>query len=270
MCRPNRKHKDMESRKGLKQATNVESYDKSRFNALRHGVLSRYTVLPWEDVEEYKALLDALVVEHSPNSPTQEHLVEEITSVLWRKRRLRMAEGAVIRRRLTKVAAPDRETIAAALIEADIEKLASLRKKRICSVQAQEERLTLQIELLNSGQTNAFAQVINNLNEETRKHWAQVSRATRAELLPFDIPALYRPDKDGLADFLQSEKDDLVRRRTELENSELIIEQLFGEAFKPTDFDDLVRYENHLDRKLERMLTMLLRLKELMDVPNAQ
>ena len=28
-----------------------------RFNALKHGVLSRYTVLPWEDAEEYRALV---------------------------------------------------------------------------------------------------------------------------------------------------------------------------------------------------------------------
>ena len=25
----------------------------TRFNALRHGVLSRYTVLPWENADEY-------------------------------------------------------------------------------------------------------------------------------------------------------------------------------------------------------------------------
>ena len=30
----------------------------TRFNALRHGVLSRYTVLPWEDADEYLAVLD--------------------------------------------------------------------------------------------------------------------------------------------------------------------------------------------------------------------
>ena len=27
----------------------------TRFNALRHGVLSRYTVLPWESADEYRA-----------------------------------------------------------------------------------------------------------------------------------------------------------------------------------------------------------------------
>ena len=29
----------------------------TRFNALRHGVLSRYTVLPWEDTAEYGDLV---------------------------------------------------------------------------------------------------------------------------------------------------------------------------------------------------------------------
>ena len=33
----------------------------TRFNALRHGVLSRYTVLPWEDAAEYGDLLASLV-----------------------------------------------------------------------------------------------------------------------------------------------------------------------------------------------------------------
>ena len=73
------------------------SYETTRFNALRHGVLSRHTVLPWEDRSEYQALLDALVAEHAPEGPTEEHLVEELAGVIWRKRRLRMAEAAVYR-----------------------------------------------------------------------------------------------------------------------------------------------------------------------------
>ena len=36
----------------------------TRFNALRHGVLSRYTVLPWEDAAEYRDLVASLVAEH--------------------------------------------------------------------------------------------------------------------------------------------------------------------------------------------------------------
>jgi hypothetical protein len=65
-------------------------YEIARFNALRHGVLSQYTVLPWEDRVEYGSLVEALVAEHNPQGPTEEHLVEELAGVIWRKRRLRL------------------------------------------------------------------------------------------------------------------------------------------------------------------------------------
>ena len=71
-----------------------------RFNALRHGVLSLYVVLPWEDAGAYGDLLDALVAEHVPEGPTEEHLVEELAGILWRRRRRRMAEGALYHRGL--------------------------------------------------------------------------------------------------------------------------------------------------------------------------
>ena len=63
-------------------------------------MLSRYTVLPWEDEAEYQTLIGALVAEHAPDGPTEEHLVEELAGIIWRKRRLRMAEAAVYRGKL--------------------------------------------------------------------------------------------------------------------------------------------------------------------------
>src|SRR5450755_1618219 len=82
-------------------ATNA-SYETTRFNAFQHGVLSRHAVLPWEDRSEYQALLDALVVEHAPNGPTEGHLVEELAGIIWRKCRLRLAEAAIYREQLRK------------------------------------------------------------------------------------------------------------------------------------------------------------------------
>jgi len=52
-------------------------------------------------------------------------------------------------------------------------------------------------------------------------------------------------------------------RKKELANRPLIREQAFGEALDANKLEQLGRYEVHLDRKLERMLTMLVRLKEL-------
>jgi hypothetical protein len=42
----------MIEQKTLLQPFKPDAYEITRCNALRHGVLSRYTVLPWEDVDE--------------------------------------------------------------------------------------------------------------------------------------------------------------------------------------------------------------------------
>jgi hypothetical protein len=43
----------------------------------------------------------------------------------------------------------------------------------------------------------------------------------------------------------------------------LLCEQAFGESLDPDKLERLVRYEVHLDRKLERMLATLPQLKDL-------
>ena len=74
----------------------------------------------------------------------------------------------------------------------------------------------------------------------------------------------YIPDASGLLRFLQSEVSPWYEtRRKELANRPLIRSQAFGEAMDPHRLDKLARYEAHLDRKLERMLGMLIRLQEL-------
>jgi hypothetical protein len=68
----------------------------------------------------------------------------------------------------------------------------------------------------------------------------------------------------GLRRFLEDEVLPWFdNRKKELANRPLIREQAFGEALDPDKLERLGRYEVHLDRKLERMLAMLLRLREL-------
>ena len=85
--------------KGGKQevaAVGHNSYAGTRFNAAKHAVLSRYTVLPWEDVGEYEGLFSALVEEHMPEGPTETHLVEELAgSLVLRRMDRRGTRGAL-------------------------------------------------------------------------------------------------------------------------------------------------------------------------------
>src|ERR1700680_4078953 len=154
------------------QPHNAEGYDVTRFNALRHGVLSRYTVLPWEDADEYQALVAALVTEHSPQGPTEEHLVEELAGILWRKRRLRLAEAAAFRRGLTKVASPDQQTIKAALVHLDVEKhAADDTANRLSALREDEAILTRALEVLQGGKTRAYDKALSALQVEMRERW---------------------------------------------------------------------------------------------------
>src|SRR5258708_5139344 len=51
-----------------------------------------------------------------PQGPTEEHLVEELAGIIWRKRRRRLAEAAAHHRALKRSTDPYRETAKAALI----------------------------------------------------------------------------------------------------------------------------------------------------------
>ena len=83
---------------------NPQPYEAVRFNALKHGILSRYTVLSHESHADYESLVNSLMDEHLPAGATEQHLIEELASVIWRKRRVLQAEGATINKGLKESA----------------------------------------------------------------------------------------------------------------------------------------------------------------------
>ena len=158
--------------------------DTTRFNALRHGVLSRYTLLPWEEEGEYQELLSALVSEHQPSGPTEEHLVEELAGILWRKRRLRLAEAASFRRGLEDATSFIRTTATAAVSHLNV----SAHQRDVGSVVratakdtagdfadlAADQAQTMQaLAILEAGQDGAYEKALLVLREDTRTWWQE-------------------------------------------------------------------------------------------------
>jgi hypothetical protein len=245
----------------------------TRFNALRHGILSRYTVLPWEVAEEYQALVTALTDEYTPTGPTEEHLVEELAGILWRKRRLRLAEGAAHRRGLEASLRPYKETAAAALVHLQglpnsdavndaVRATETETQEDLADIAADEAMTRRALDLLGSRRNDSYEVALAALREDTQEWWADELARDPAELGDDNVPAT--PDVDGLRRFIEA--DVLTwfeKRKRELARRPLIREQAFGEALDPDKLERLGRYEVHLDRKLERTLSMLLRLKDL-------
>ena len=255
------------------QPTEIGGTDITRFNALRHGVLSRYTVLPWENPDEYHALVAALAAEHAPQGPTEEHLVEELAGILWRKRRLRLAEAAAHRRGLSGTLVSYRETVKVALVHLDateqservvdaIRATASDTDDDLRHLSEDEAMTRRALDLLCSRRNDRYEAALAALRRDTRDWWTDLLARDPDKLDEGEEPAT--PDDVSLRRFLEGKVLPwYAARKKELANRPLIREQAFGEALEPERLERLGRYEVHLDRKLERMLAMLLRLKDL-------
>ncbi len=123
------------------------------------------------------------------------------------------------------------------------------------------------LELLGSKRNDAYEAALAALREDTQAWWADTLASDPDELGEGEEPAT--ADVEGLRRFLEGEVLPwFENRQKELANRPLIREQAFGEALDPNKLERLGRYEVHLDRKLERMLAMLLRLKDLRRAPS--
>jgi len=249
------------------------SYGATRFNAMRHAVLSRYTVLPWEDETEYGALLSALVGEHAPQGPTEEHLVEELAGVIWRKRRPRLAEAATYREKLRHDVGGYRggnDIVGAALlpITGSTEGKATVGNaisatpgetaRELRDLKRDQVMTQRALNILEAAAPDAYERSLAALHEETRDYWQEclddapdggLTSAATAEALKAWIEHHWREWYE--------------QPIAELQYRGAIRDQALGVAYAAQNLDLTVRYEVHLDRKLERTLAMLFRLREL-------
>jgi hypothetical protein len=249
------------------------NYEFARLNALQHGVLSRHTVLPWEDGNEYRALVEALTAEHEPKGPTEAHLVEELAGIIWRKRRLRLGEAAAHHRALRHALDPYQHTAEAALINVTNEVEANCIGDAIRATDEQTAEDTADLvegqtvteealRILAGPSSSAYSRALAALREDTQGWWHQQLSWGPRDYEEDQTP--YRADAESLKRFLEDEVLPWYeKRRRELENRPLIRAQAFGEAVDPDRLERLARYEVHLDRKLECMLAMLFKLQEL-------
>jgi|GEM_PF-139452 len=258
-------------------ATNTEdapqcSYELVRFNAMQHGILSRYTVLSHEDGSEYQVLLSALLEEHQPAGMTEVYLVEELAGIIWRKRRVLQAEGARINEGL-KAAAKNAESVipSAAPFEfgltgkdTDLRDLVGMTPEEIAERQ-RDARHALEVTqkaaaILQRGGANAYDKALRALLPDSREWWQDYVDEEE-----------YTATTEGLADFIRDHLEPLcLGIEKEARHHEAIKAQTLGEGLQVHRLEKLTRYETHLDRKFERTLAMILKLKELRSRGNAR
>src|SRR5690242_10843156 len=121
--------------------------------------------------------VEALVAEHRPQGPTEEHFVEELAGVLWRKRRLRLAEAAAHRRGLHVALQAHSQTARAALVHLEGSASTEAAREAVRATQADtdeesrdleaDEDLTRRgIELLGSSRNDAYELALSVVRED--------------------------------------------------------------------------------------------------------
>ena len=251
---------------GELEETPKGNYVPVRYNAMKHGVLSTLVVLPHEDEGMFSDLLMSLVEEHLPTGPTEMHLIEELAGIMWRKRRVLLAEGAAINCGLRSVATdsyskpaqsavpfghgmPDKPTDMQDLMMVTPEQVAQSLKEARNDREHSEKASAI----LRKGGPAAYGKALKALLPENRDWWEDNVEEEE-----------YQLDCEGLAKFINEELWPFsVRMEKEALHHHAIKAQTLGEGLKAERLEKLSRYETHLDRKFERTLAMLIKLKEL-------
>ena len=161
----------------------VGNYEPVRFNVMKQGIFSRLAVLAHEDHAEFDDLLAALIDEHRPAGMTERHLVEELATIIWRKRRVLMAEGAKINEGLRsavdsassviKSAAPfqrgvgDAHTDLRDLLDGTPEEILERQQDTALDLAATRKAAAI----LRKGGTNAYVKARQALIQDSRDWW---------------------------------------------------------------------------------------------------
>lgn len=244
------------------------NYEPVRFNAMKHGILSKLAVLAHEDHGEFSDLLAALINEHRPAGMTERHLIEELATIIWRKRRVLLAEGAKINEGLKSAVNSPRSIMSSAapfqrgltgdnadlrdLLDATPSDIAERQRDAALDLAATQKAAAI----LRKGGPNAYTKARRALIQESRDWWDE-------HVEDEQHPAT----AEGLAKFIRDSLEPICYRMVkEAEFTPAIKAQTLGEGLRAHLLEKLSRYETHLDRKFERTLAMLLKLKNLRGV----
>ena len=265
----------------------LEGKSISKLNAISHGIFSRVVVLKGESREDYGALLEGLQQACQPVGALEEVLVDKMATILWRHRRLLLAEVGEIGRNtlpLGSAALSDGQTGFYREITA---KLSTMSGTGLLKVSRDARSLANCLEILiplrdefeqKGFQEETDRKVLKALygKEEltdlrainlTRdyENWLAQSKAAAERLDDKKRPSV-EECKQGMLQVFDKEIDRLrkiieKKEVNEIEESEFA--KLRGSIPAAGGIDRILRYEASLERAFDRALAQLERLQRM-------
>lgn len=262
----------------------TQGKERSKRNALKHGILSRAALLKSESRAEYNTLLNGLRENLQPEGTLEEMLVEKLALCAWRQRRLIIAETAEIQRSIESLSwnKVDRQAEGATKISEYSIRCEGGLIRRIADAEVLERCLELLKELSEEIEDNGFdpksdAEVLSKLyGEASREKWQQTlfdsyqiwlttaecsekERQQRGYATPEQCKDIFLKELGGEIKRLEHHK----KARASVESEKMKLEVLRQHVPLTPQFDHFLRYEASLERNFDRTLSQLERVQRL-------
>jgi len=238
----------------------------------------------WENKDDYDSLLNSLLEDYKPSNVTEEHLVEELAGIIWRKMRLRCAEKSSLQSVLSNNLSSFTNSSAKEALLDNSDKTGNINIKQ--AVVASND--TNELELLEIRERLSYClkseQIIEEsgsyndalivLDKEDQNNWVnnwlgedeQIQE--NEEQIEEDEEQFayesYTASTEDLSIYIQDLKKNYENQIYELENRNKVKHHTLGKSFfYEKELNKYIRYETHLDKKFEKTLAMLLKLQDM-------
>lgn len=255
----------------------IDSYQNSRFNALKHGILSKATILPWEKTSEYHKLMSSYVRAYEPRGPAEEHLLKELVNTQWRLRRVKQAElGAYVKDSFHELFAEqgmECKPLDGFLREKEppdysfLSTVAGINPGMLLDIEEHDEEWDLEDKFILTDALNRAVRVLDLLAEQV-----EIPRERLIGGLHYHTRGTIEIVENALGSAMSDEQLSLLLTEFVVVNYNIQLNNLNIEdqarlvhraaQASQVELNNLARYETALDRKYQKTLLLFLKLQK--------
>ena len=251
--------------------------DRSKHNALRHGIFSKVAVLKSESQAEFDRLRKDLYADRKPQGALEQLLVDKLAVLFWRHRRLVNAEGAEIQMGTEFAQWEKNERYRQQIVTLPQLTCNGGLIRWIENPEALQTSVDLLKDLQRSISANGFcpeydrgilSKLYGRVDQDGLKHakfksYEELYDTSNCEEQERKENEYSKPDefKQNFLDDLKNEIRKLMRYRSE--HNTISSRKVELEAYRLPEMDRLLRYEATLSREFERTLNQLERLQRM-------
>lgn len=222
-------------------------------------------ILPWENADDFEDLVAELFDEYEPQGPAERHLVEEIAGIIWRKQRVGVAEVALHQHGLLGTCSNHSRTGERAMAQKggmaakiDVGEAVRLSDEELSERRKDaDEDLKMSENARKLAVSGKYEAAIRALREDTRDWWKDILEEGEDSL-----GVLREATAASLVEWLNLEALPFIRGVIDgAKQAPAIRTQAHGESLNPQKFNELAKWEAHLDRRLEGAISLLMKLR---------